>query len=190
VFGKGRPGGSSDFVFPDWSPYRDLDAAARSYLRDADLALADLGAMLEGRPVLGFTLERVVLDDGRVWQEIALCDGERLLLWHGEDVPETDPATMTSAVRTIGLRSVTEVGARRHVRRDESGAATTTEVEAYVLLRTVDEAETVHGDDGVGTVVRHDALRFGKSVADGGEGQVARLMEFIRLVSGLVGSRR
>ena len=41
-------------------------------------------------------------------------------------------------------------------------------------------------EDG-GPVIRHDALRFGKTLDDGGAGQIARLEEFARLVSSLVG---
>jgi hypothetical protein len=36
-------------------------------------------------------------------------------------------------------------------------------------------------------MIRHDALRFGKTVDDGGTGQIARLEEFARLVASLVG---
>ncbi len=34
---------------------------------------------------------------------------------------------------------------------------------------------------------RHDALRFGKTLDDGGAGQIARLEEFARLVASVVG---
>jgi hypothetical protein len=37
------------------------------------------------------------------------------------------------------------------------------------------------------TVIRHDALRFGKTLDDGGPGQIARLEEFAQLVASLVG---
>ena len=190
MFGKGRTPGSGDFVFPDWSPYDSLDDAARAYLRDADLALDDLAAVLDGREVVAFTLERVVMDDGRVWQEAAVCDGDRLLLWHGEDVPESERGAITSAVRTIPLTSISEVGCRRHVERDESGAAAVTDVEVYVLLRTVDEGEMVQSDDGTTAVFRHDAVRFGKNVQDVGPGQLDRLSSFARQLSTLLGSAR
>jgi hypothetical protein len=187
VFGKGRATGSGDFVFPDWSPYRSLDDAARAYLRDADLALDDLNAVLGDRQIAGFTLERVVMDDGRVWQEAALCDGDRLVLWHGEDVPDDPNGAMTSAVRTIPLASISEVGCRRHIERDESGSATVTDVEVYVLLKTVDEANEVSTEDGMSTVYRHDAVRFGKNLQDVGPGQLDRLASFAQKLSTLLG---
>jgi hypothetical protein len=74
-------------VFPDWSPYQDLDSAARAYLRDPDVALEALNQVLSGAQVLGFTLERFVNEHNGVWQEVVVCDGQRLLLWHGEGRP-------------------------------------------------------------------------------------------------------
>jgi hypothetical protein len=189
VFGKSRATGSGDFVFPDWSPYHSFGDAARAYLRDPDLALDDLGAVLGDRQIAGFTLERVVMDDGRVWQEAALCDAERLLLWHGEDVPDSETGAMTSATRTIPLSSISEIGCRRHVERDSEGTATVTDVEVYLLLRTVDEAEALATDDGTSTVFRHDAVRFGKNLQDVGPGQLERLTSFARLLSTLLGDR-
>src|ERR1044071_1858289 len=73
-------------VFPDWSPYPDLGSAARAYLRDPDVALDALATMLGSAEVLGFTLERFVNEVNGVWQEVVVCDGRRLILWHGEGV--------------------------------------------------------------------------------------------------------
>jgi len=62
----------TEAVFPDWSPYLDLGAAARAYLRDPDVALDCLGRALKGAGVLGFTLERFVNEYDGVWQEVAV----------------------------------------------------------------------------------------------------------------------
>ena len=82
-----QQGFSSDLpaVFPDWSPYPDLDSAARAYLRDPDLALEALTSVLAG---VGCSASpRAVRQRG----ERGLAGGRdlrrhRLLLWHGEDV--------------------------------------------------------------------------------------------------------
>ena len=177
-------------VFLDWSPYRDLDSAARAYLRDPDLALDALGGVLAGSTVLGFTLERFVNDVNGVWQEVAVCDGRRLILWHGEDVPSGDgPAgSMTSSLRVLPLSVVTEVGTRRRLRRHANGAVTVDAVDVYVLLSSLDDATMPPpATDGSGPSVRQDALRFVKTVDDGGSGQIGRLEEFARLVASLVG---
>jgi hypothetical protein len=171
-------------VFPDWSPYRDLDAAARAYLRDPDFALDSLNGALRGAEVLAFTLERFVNEYNGVWQEVVVCDGQRLLLWHGEDTPpgEGPAGSMISSLRVVPLSAITEVGCRRRISRLASGAVRVDAVDVYALLSSLDEAAP-----GETAGVRHDALRFGKTLEDGGTGQITRLEEFALLVASLVG---
>lgn len=177
-------------VFPDWSPYADLDSAARAYLRDPDLALEALTAVLAGATVLCFTLERFVNDTNGVWQEVAVCDGTRLVLWHGEDVaPGEGPAgSMTSSIRVLPLSVVAEVGTRRRLQRHPDGASRVDAVDVYVLLTSFDDSTlpATAGDDRA-PLVRQDALRFVKTLEDGGPGQISRLEDFARTVSALVG---
>ena len=177
-------------VFPDWSPYRDLETAARAYLRDPDLALEALSGVLQrtaGGP-WGFTLERFVNEANGVWQEVAVCDGDRLVLWHGEDVGSggAGPATMTSSLRVIPLSSVCEVGYRRRLSRLPDGRVQVDSVDVYLLLSTLDESVPGTGRSEPAPF-RHDALRFGKTLADGGPGQIARVEEFARLVAARAG---
>ena len=185
--------GSSDLlaVFPDWSPYPDLDSAARAYLRDPDIAIDALASMLGGASVLGFTLERFVNEVNGVWQEVVVCDGARLILWHGEDVPPSDgpPGSMTSSIRVVPLSAVTEVGCRRRLTRTSGGQARVDSIDVYLLLSSVDDAVPPPGlvEEEGRAPMRHDALRFGKTLDDGGPGQIARLEEFSRVVASLVG---
>jgi hypothetical protein len=185
-----RPGFNNDLpaVFPDWSPYADLDSAARAYLRDPEIALDSLAGVLRGSSVLGFTLERFVNEVNGVWQEVVVCDGTRLVLWHGEDVPVSDgPAgAMTSSLRVVALSAVSEVGCRRRLARLPNGQARVDSVDVYMLLSTLDEVGAPGGEDPV-PLIRHDALRFGKTRDDGGAGQIARLEEFARLVASMIG---
>src|SRR5262252_1945870 len=129
-------------VFPDWSPYPDLGSAARAYLRDPDIALDALATMLGSAEVLGFTLERFVNEVNGVWQEVVVCDGRRLILWHGEDVPPGDgPAgAMTSSIRVVPLSAVTEVGSRRRLQRTNNGQVRVDAIDVYLLLSALDEA--------------------------------------------------
>jgi hypothetical protein len=182
-------GGELPAVFPDWSPYQDLESAARAYLRDPDVALEALGGVLRGATVLGFTLERFVNEVNGVWQEVVVCDGSRLILWHGEDVApgEGPPGSMTSSLRVVPLSAVTEVGCRRRLTRTPSGQPRVDSVDVYLLLSSLDESGAGLGSDDRGTSVRHDALRFGKTLDDGGAGQIGRLEEFARLVASMVG---
>jgi hypothetical protein len=184
------PGGDLPAVFPDWSPYADLDSAARAYLRDPEVALDALSGVLRGSTVLCFTLERFVNEVNGVWQEVVVCDGSRLILWHGEDIPPGDgpPGAMTSSLRVVPLSSVTEVGCRRRLTRLPTGQARVDSVDVYLLLSSLDESGTgLGGAEDPGQTVRHDALRFGKTLDDGGAGQIGRLEEFARLVASLVG---
>jgi hypothetical protein len=175
-------------VFPDWSPYPDLDSAARAYLRDPEVALEALTGVLGGASVLGFTLERFVNEVNGVWQEVVVCDGARLILWHGEDVPPADgPAgSMTSSLRVVPLSAVTEVGCRRRLTRLGGSAVRVDSADVYFLLTSLDEAGFSAIDESTG-VLRHDALRFGKTLDDGGPGQIGRLEDFARLVASMVG---
>jgi len=182
------PGNELPSVFPDWSPYPDLDAATRAYLRDPELALDAMGGVLRGARVLAFTLERFVNEVNGVWQEVVVCDGSRLILWHGEDVPPGDGpvGAMTSSLRVVPLSTVTEVGCRRRLIRLEAGGVRVDSVDVYLLLSSIDEASPAGGPDSPATV-RHDALRFSKTLDDGGPGQIARLEEFARSVAAVVG---
>src|SRR5690606_36967351 len=122
----GRPDGGDrrlPAVFPDCSPYSDLEAAARAYLRDPDLALEELNEVLSAGSVLAFTLERFVNETNGVWQEVAVCDGSRLVLWHGEAVTGDDGpgGAMTSSIRVVPLSQVAEVGSRRRILRGPGG---------------------------------------------------------------------
>jgi hypothetical protein len=60
-------------------------------------------------------------------------------------------------------------------------------VDVYLLLSSLDESGAGLVADEHGAGVRHDALRFGKTLDDGGAGQIARLEEFARLVAAIVG---
>lgn len=179
-------------VFPDWSPYRDLGDACRAYLRDPEVALEALDGVLHRSGGFGFTLERFVNEVNGVWQEAAVCDGDRLVLWHGEDLQpaaEGLPGAMTSSLRVVPMTSITEVGCRRRLGRTPEGPLRVESVDVYLLLGTLDEAPAGAGVEETPTQVRHDALRFGKTLEDGGLGQIARVEEFARLIAAQVGRR-
>jgi hypothetical protein len=84
----------------------------------------------------------------------------------------------------VPVSTVTEVGCRRRLTRSESGAIRVDSIDVYLLLSSLDEASAP--EEMVGAP-RHDALRFGKTLDDGGAGQIARLEEFARLVASVVG---
>src|SRR5919199_1762914 len=118
-------GGSNEMpaVFPDWSPYQDLDSAARAYLRDPEVALDALFGLLRG----------------------------------------------ASSLRVVPLSTVTEVGCRRRLTRTAIGQARVDSIDVYLLLSSIDDAVPPPGMEEEGrAALRHDALRFGKTLDDGG----------------------
>jgi hypothetical protein len=92
---------------------------------------------------------------------------------------------MTSSLRVVTLSAVTEVGCRRRLTRTPTGHVRVDSIDVYLLLSSLDEAGGNAAEDA--PAIRHDALRFGKTLDDGGAGQISRLEEFARLVASLVG---
>ncbi|GAB3839353.1 hypothetical protein GCM10029963_06490 [Micromonospora andamanensis] len=84
----------------------------------------------------------------------------------------------------VPVSSVTEVGCRRRLFRHDNGEIRVDSIDVYLLLTSLDESPPSEESAGG---PRHDALRFGKTLDDGGAGQIARLEEFARLVASVVG---
>src|SRR3954463_6256717 len=154
-----RPGFGSEIpaVFPGWAPSQARDSAARAYLRDPEIALEALAGVLRGAAVLGFTLERFVNEVNGVWQEVVVCDGTRLILWHGEDVPPGDgPAgSMTSSLRVVPLSAIPEVGCRRRLTRTSTAQARVDSIDVYLLLSSLDEGGAGAPGEDTGSMIRH-----------------------------------
>jgi hypothetical protein len=181
----------------DWSPYTRLEDAAAVYFLHADVALDAIVGVLGRRRVRGFTLERVVdlTEAGAsVWQEAAVCDGRRLILWHSEELADgSSPGgtVLDSSVQVLPLESFGHVGMRTLVGRDEVGRRIDRGV--YLVLATAmpHELSAVPADPDSPSPVasarfRPEAFRFSKSLDDGGPGQIARLIDFGRLLGRLV----
>ena len=182
----------------DWSPYPRLKDAADAYFLHPDVALTALAGVLGRRRVRGFTLERVVdlTDAGAsVWQEAAVCDGRRLILWHSEEVQDrTAPGgtVLDSSIQVLPLSEVRHVGMRTLVGRDGEGPRTRRGVFVVVTTGAVQELSAVPPDEGgAGTArFRPESFRFSKSLDDGGPGQMDRLTAFGELLGRLVPAAR
>ena len=204
MFGKAtrsRPqvAGASGAAGADWAPYGRLEDAAEVYFLHSDVALDAIGGVLGRRRVQGFTLERVVdisEAGASVWQEAAVCDGRRLILWHSEELADAKApggTVLDSSVQVLPLESFGHVGMRTLVGRDEHGRRIDRGV--FVVLATAmpHELSAVPADPDAGLPVasakfRPEAFRFSKSLDDGGAGQIARLIDFGRLLGRLVPS--
>jgi hypothetical protein len=179
----------------DWSPYPRLDDAVQAYFLHSDVALDAIAGVLGRRKVRGFTLERVVdlTEAGTsVWQEAAVCDGRRLILWHSEEL--TDDAApggvvLDSSVQVLPLDAIGHVGMRTLVGRDQQGQRMDRGVYLVLATATPHELSAVQTEPDAPVAAarfRPEAFRFSKSLEDGGPGQIARLIAFGRLLGRLV----
>jgi hypothetical protein len=183
----------------DWSAHPRLRDAVQAYFLHPDIALEAIGGVLGRRRVRGFTLERVVdlTEAGTsIWQEAAVCDGRRLILWHSEEsADESAPGgtVLDSSVQVLPLDAIGHIGMRTLVGHDERGHRVDRGV--YLVLATAmpHEVTTIQPDPDappphVTARLRPESFRFSKSLEDGGPGQIARLIDFGRLLSRLVPS--
>jgi hypothetical protein len=189
--GAGRAGA-------DWSPYPRLQDAAQAYFLHPEIALDAVAGVLGRRRVRGFTLERVVdlTEAGvSVWQEAAVCDGRRLILWHSEELADARApggTVLDSSVQVLPLDAIGHVGMRTLVGHDERGRRVDRGV--HLVLATVmpHELSAVQADPDsplpASATLRPESFRFSKSLDDGGAGQIARLIDFGNLLGRLVPS--
>ncbi|WP_111767778.1 hypothetical protein [Nakamurella deserti] len=178
----------------DWAVYQGLEDAARAYLRDADVALDAITAVLDLDHVRAFTCERVLSTAAfgeSLWQEIAVTDGHRLILWHGDDEENEDnpgEVMFSSSVRTVPLAALVDQGMRTRYSYDAQGARQLHSVMLYLSTQTPERSVTELTEDaGTRTMQYVETYRFAKSVTDGGRGQMQRLTQFGRALSRAIG---
>jgi hypothetical protein len=181
----------------DWAPYQRLEDGVRAYIRDHEVALDGLRGVLDLNQVQAFTLERVVSTQTwgeSLWQEVAVTDGNRLILWHGDDEADDDrPDSLmfSSSLRTIPLRAIVDQGLRTRYRVEPNGERTLHAVMLYLSTQTPERSMTELTEANETRTVQYvETYRFSKSVSDGGRGQMQRLMQFGRAISHFVGVQR
>lgn len=178
----------------DWAPYPRLDDAVRAYIRDADAALEALAGVVDPAAVLAFTCERVMSTQPwgeSLWQEVAVTDGLRLVLWHGDDEVDDDrPGQLmfSSSVRTIPLSAIVDQGLRNRFRTEPDGSRTMHAVMLYLSTQTPERSMTELAEANETRTVQYvETYRFSKSVTDGGLAQMERLLQFGRALSRVTG---
>jgi hypothetical protein len=178
----------------DWAPYPRLEDAVRAYIRDADAALEALAGVLDPMAVLDFTCEQVSTTQAwgeSLWQEVAVTDGRRLVLWHGDDeADEERPGALmfSSSVRTIPLSAIVDQGLRNRFRTESDGSRTMHAVLLYLSTQTPERSMTELAEANETRTVQYvETYRFSKSVTDGGLAQMQRLLQFGRALSRVTG---
>ena len=174
----------------DWAPYPRLDDAVRAYIRDADAALEALAGVVDEASVIAFTCERVSSTQTwgeSLWQEVAVTDGRRLILWHGDDEVDDDrPETLmfSSSIRTIPVTAIVDQGLRHRFRTEPDGSRTMQAVMLYLSTQTPERSMTELSEANETRTVQYvETYRFPKSVTDGGLAQMQRLLQFGRALS-------
>jgi len=144
--------------------------------------------------VLSFTCELVTSAQPwgeALWQEVAVTDGRRLILWHGDDeVDEDRPDTLmfSSSLRTIPLSAIVDQGLRHRFRTEPDGSRTMNAVLLYLSTQTLEKAVTELAEANQTRTVQYvETYRFSKSVTDGGLAQMQRLLQFGRALSRATG---
>ena len=166
--------------YGEWAPFHRLEDAAPAYLRDPTMALGALRGIVDFDAIQAFTIERRVSQEdwGRaLYQEIAVLDGERLIVWMGDDVRDDDVPLFSSELRVIPLSWVYDVSLDERYRRHH-GAQTLHSVHLSLDVAITDVATRVPDSDK--TELRARSFYFSKAVDDGGRDQMARLVEFGR----------
>ena len=178
----------------DWAPYPLLADAVRAYIRDADAALEALGGVLDPTAVLAFTCERVSSQQSwgeSLWQEVAVTDGRRLVLWHGDDEADDgrpEHPMFSSSIRTVPLSAIVDQGLRNRFRTGPDGSRTMNAVMLYLSTQTPERSMTELTEANETRAVHHvETYRFSKSVTDGGLAQMQRLLQFGRALSRATG---
>lgn len=174
----------------DWAVYQGLEDGLKAYLRDADIALDAIAAVVDVTDITAFTCERVLSVQTwgeSLWQEVAMTDGRRLILWHGDD-EESDEVPgeimFSSSIRTIPLTAVVDQGLRTRYSHDDNGERLLHSVMLYLSTQTPERSVTELTEDaGTRTTQYVETYRFSKSIIDGGRGQMQRLTQFGRALS-------
>ncbi|BDX32679.1 hypothetical protein TUM20985_32260 [Mycobacterium antarcticum] len=172
----------------DWAPYSTLDQAARVYLRDPELALDQLRALVEFSAIRSFVMSRGTSEDAwgeAVWQEILLTDGRRLIMWRADDelLTEADEAPrrlLNASARTILLSTITDhiLTTEFEVLDDGTRRLAEVRLRMYTQLLTRTRQKSA-----VDTDLFCESFRFTKTVDDGGLAQMQRLLQFGRVLS-------
>ncbi|KRQ22769.1 hypothetical protein AOT83_09975 [Mycobacteroides sp. H001] len=167
--------------YQDWAPYPDLTNAATVGLRDPKVALDALRAVVDISEVSAFVLDREPAEQSEgLWQEVALTDGRRLVMWHGEDKSGLiGSSEFTSSIRVIPLGAITDrqlkttyqqLGTERSLLAVELWLSTVTPEKSRAV--SISETEWEVQD-----------FYFAKSIVDGGLAQMERLLQFGRAVA-------
>ena len=159
----------------DWAPYPGLVDAAKVYLRDPDIALDQLRAVVDFTAIKAFVMDRRTTDElwgESLWQEVVLTDGRRLIMWHAvdqmSDVQGRESRHMLDAsVRTILLSSITDQSLTAVFEVLADGTRRLLDVRLRLYTQLVTRSHRVSATD---SDLYCESFRYSKSVDNGRAG--------------------
>jgi hypothetical protein len=171
----------------DWAPYSSVQDAAKVYLRDPELALEQLRAVVDIPAIRSFIMSRGAVDESwgeSVWQELVLTDGARLIMWRADDELATtgdrERRMLEASVRTIALSSITDHVLTTDYEVLADGTRRLSEVRLRVYTQLITRVRRRSATD---SDIYCESFRYHKSVDDGGLAQMQRLLQFGRVLS-------
>ena len=181
----------------DGAAYPTLEAEVRGYLRDAAAALDAIYAVVGAPEIVSFSCEMVESTQPwgeSVWQEVAVTDGRRLILWHGEEEAAADGApspVFISSLRTIPLTAIADQNLRLLYGLDDEGQQSLQTVSLRLSTQTPERSLTeLTEESGARSTQYVETYWFSKSLNDGGPDQMVRLIEFGHALSRSAGAAR
>ncbi|BBY16316.1 hypothetical protein [Mycolicibacterium litorale] len=171
----------------DWAPYSSITDAAKVYLRDPELALEQLRAVVDLPEVTSFIMSRGSTDEQwgeALWQEVVLTDGRRLVMWRADDglssEGDRERRMLDVSVRTIVLSTISDhvLTAEYEVLEDGTRRLSDVTLRLYTQLLTRTRQKSATESD-----LYCESFRYHKSVDHGGLAQMQRLLQFGRVLS-------
>lgn len=164
----------------DWASHRNLQHAVMLGIRNPEAALNNL------RPFINFDAAySFVLTQRPTWQEVAVTDGRRLILWHGS---ETECAghdnrlphpMFQSSVRTVLLSRLSDQALHTDCDVLPDGSHELVSVRLRLYTPTVNSTTRTTPEDSQHYV---ECYLFDKN-ADDGQDEMGRLLEFAAALS-------
>jgi hypothetical protein len=164
----------------DWASYANLQHAVTIGIRDSDSALSNLRAFIDFDSPDPF-----VLSQYPTWQQVAVTDGRRLILWHGShdecaghDHRAPHPI-FKSSVSTVRLSRITDQALHTQYDVQPDGTHVLESVVLTLYTGTVQNSTRTTPEESQHYV---ETFTFRKSLDDG-PAQMHRLLGFAAALS-------
>lgn len=176
----------------DWASHERLEHAVHIGMRDPEVALERLRPFVDFGSVRSFMLSRHATEyrwGVSQWQEVAVADDRRLIMWHGTDglcegcEGRPPHPVFTSSVRTMQLSALSDQSLRTEYDVEPDGTHRLVSVRLNLHTATVVSSSRISVTDSDHYVA---CLKFNKSLDDG-TAQMHRLLDFAAAVSGVSG---